>query len=876
MRLAALADGFARWGHQRPWTVVGLALLTALAGLGGVSRLGVDQDLRALLPPDAPSVRRLDMVEAAIGTHQDLIVEIRSPDRAANRAFGAALTDALKDMPEIRWVAFRYDLDFLEKNAALLAPLPDLLRLRRVVIDKLAEATEAKMQVLDAPEGARGGPRPASAFDGEGLGEKLRKKLGLTSTPSEYLEADEGRILVIKARPTAGTSDIAFATRLVARTRGVISRLAPTSFHPKMRARIKGEFPERTRQSDVLRGDILSTLIFALALLMAVIGGHYRRLRAAPIVLLPVALSTMVTLAIGTAIYGTFNIVTTFIFAILLGLGVDFSIHCLSRFGHERERGLDSEEALRVALRSTGGALLSGGATTAAVFTALALGRFQGFAQFGVVAAIGVALALLSTFGLTPALITLAERRRPWTAGRAPKPSAPRTTRLRPGITSSRIVVVVAGALAIGSLLRLGDVPFEYDFRKLGPPKKAPTSSAGPSYKDAVGKVTTFAPAVVVCGDRATCDDVARLLSVLLRAPKWDATPPGPPSPKIPDDDDDDDDWGDDEEVNELDALEASLEGGRLLPEERALFESLGPWKKRWMVHYLKAYLGLQLLIPERQDDKLKVIADIRERIERKRGMLSAAERKHLDRWRRTLSVSEPVTEDDLPAWAREQLSGDDGGLGRFLILWNSGPKTSYRTATRLHRGFFDLPVEGGAAVAPAAANYFVFVEVIDTLKEDGPRVLGWAMLAVLFCLTALFRSLRLALLTLVPLLTSMAWLAGTHVALDWKLNLFNVVAYPLLAGMGIDNGIHVMHRWLEERDVGVVLAELLGPITLTTVTTSIGFLGLTFASHRGIRSLGLTAATGMGLAYLGAVVVLPAVLTLLGGGQPDDASDEA
>ena len=154
--------------------------------------------------------------------------------------------------------------------------------------------------------------------------------------------------------------------------------------------------------------------------------------------------------------------------------------------------------------------------------------------------------------------------------------------------------------------------------------------------------------------------------------------------------------------------------------------------------------------------------------------------------------------------------------------------------------------------------------------------MLALAMLAVLLCLTALFRSLRLALLTLVPLLTSMAWLAGAHVARDWKLNLFNVVAYPLLAGMGSDNGIHVMQRWLEERDGGVVLAELLGPITLTTVTTAIGFLGLTFATHRGIRSLGLTAATGMGLAYLGAVVVLPAVLTLLGTGQPDSASEEA
>lgn len=183
-----------------------------------------------------------------------------------------------------------------------------------------------------------------------------------------------------------------------------------------------------------------------------------------------------------------------------------------------------------------------------------------------------------------------------------------------------------------------------------------------------------------------------------------------------------------------------------------------------------------------------------------------------------------------------------------------------------------DLPAGPGAPTAPAAANYFVLVEVIDTLKEDGPKVLAIATFVVLLCLTLLFGSVRIALLTLVPLMASMAWLIGLHVLLDWKLNMFNVVAYPLLVGMGIDNGIHVVHRWLEDRDVGVVLRELAGPITLTTVTTTIGFAVLSFAPWQGVRSLGLTAASGMVLAYVGAVVVLPAVLTLIGPGSSEDA----
>ncbi len=116
----------------------------------------------------------------------------------------------------------------------------------------------------------------------------------------------------------------------------------------------------------------------------------------------------------------------------------------------------------------------------------------------------------------------------------------------------------------------------------------------------------------------------------------------------------------------------------------------------------------------------------------------------------------------------------------------------------------------------------------------------------------------------LVPLLVSVTWLAGLHLLLGWKLNMFSVIAFPLLVGIGIDNGIHVYHRWGETRSVRLVLREVGGPITLTAMTTCIGFSGLLLANHIGINTLGLTAAVGIALALAGSVLTLPALLHCL------------
>jgi uncharacterized protein len=879
-RWTAAAGLFA---SRHPWWVLVVSLLASAAGVLGLFHLRVDRDLKALLPPDAPSVTRLEDLSRRIGAQSDFIVEITSPDRRANIAFGDALAARMSRMPELRYVIFHREMTYFEKNALLYLPLPDLLQLRRKVIDRIrrevARATTSQLDDEAAPTGPASRPTTTREellpeLDARELAKKLFAE---AEVPGEYMEVDEGRLMVIKARPVRPTTDLGFATTLVEKVRRCIDELGPTRFHPRLVSHVRGEYWDRVNDVSTVSTGVYSATAFTTLLLLTVIVIYFRRLRAVLIVLVPVVVGTLITQGLGVVIYrGTFNIVTTFIFAILMGLGIDYAIHCLARYRFERQRGLDLLAAMEAALRSAGSALLACALTTGSGFFLLQLAHFRGFSQFGLLAGIGLLIALVVTFIMVPALIVLMERLRPMGWKPSPRastgeaPSSPDTRPRRGWQTLVALsIVTVSLVAAVLGLVRIRHIPFEYDFTKLGerppPPPPGPPRPAEPrrpDFEDAIGSVTTFAPAVAMCDSEAQCEEITRLFEVIRRLSDDEtmkrfregktATAPR----RAPDDDDESPPLS--SSPDPLDRLEAELSGGGLLPDERERVAGLGLDRLEEMRHFLRAHIGKHSFVPPHQALKLQILADVRRRIDAKRGLLDDETNRQIDRWYSKLDLREPVTAERIPRWAMRQLEQVDGARGRFVILWNIGSKANYNDSKRLYEAFFDLPVPSGQV--KVAANYFVLVEVMDTLKADGPIVLTAAAITIFLVLLIHFRSFWSTLIVLMPLLTSLVWLAGLYLLLDWKLNLFSVLAFALLTGMGIDNGIHVFHRWHDLPSVRGVLREAGGPITLSTFTNFIGFAGLMFASHQGIQSLGLTASIGIWLALVASLATLPAL----------------
>ena len=882
------------WVHwidrHRVWIVV-VALL--LAGVGGwaASRLRLDQELRRLLPDDFPSVSDLDRASTQLGNQNDLYVTIRSPSREANVAFGEQFARRLEAREDLRWVSFRRDRSFFVDNALLYADLGDLLDLRRELIGRIREEV-ARQAYGDFGGVARTTASASLRERREGLEQRYLERRDFT----EFDEADDGQIMVVRARPVALPTDIEAASRLQAEIAASVAELEPSAFHPELTATLDGAYAQHAKRVSTLRAEVFGGNLAAGAVLVLSIGLYFASIRAVLFVFVPLLAAVIGALALAWALYGFVNLVSAFIFAILLGLGIDYGILVLSRFRDERRRRREPIAALAVTLSTSGRATAAGAASTAAAFASLTVADFQGFAQLGAIAAGGIVMALVAALVVLPALVLLFERRFPWDfAPLTPAPTSTQTAR-RVWRWIAVAVVGLAGLTAVMSERVADDVEFEYDFDALGP-RREPESSTQAGYRDAVGRMRTVAPAVVLADDPETAGAVWRQLEAiasLAEDPPADLEPgtlsavrpaPTPTEGEKARADaafGDDDAAGEDDELEEFEqddlddprftALERGVaERPRVAPEVAADLLADGGQRLAVRIDRFADATSVFAFLPSDQENKLLVIADVRARLAAKRGLLSEATRREIDRWQVQLDRTRAITLDDLPAWVRDQFTDAQGRVGTFAVLWTRGSKADYHNARRIYDAYARLTV--GQTRVPVAAEFFVLPEVFDAIAADGPRVLALAALVMVVTSFVAFRRSAAFFGGILTVPLALLWLVGLMSACGWKLDFFNVIALPLVVGMGQDDALHIIARFREDGDLRATIRDTGGAVFMTSWTTICGFAGMLFANHRGLQSLARTVGLGMTLAWIASVVVLPAVIALVaarpGGRRP-------
>ena len=893
----AWAQRLSTFIHSRFRLILALAAVFAVLSTLAATNLRIDQELRRLLPSTFPSVVRLDRLQARAGQQSDLYVTIRSPSREANVAFGTAVEEALQGRDDIRYVVFRRDLSFFDDHALLYADLRDLLDLRRRVIAKIQD--EVAKQAFGDFSSKDDEAKETSAKDDAGaLGfdpDEVRESYGLSEAYQEYMEADEGRLMVVKMRPIRPATDLEFAQALTAEVDGIVKGLEPTSFHHEMTYELNGSYVQHQERLKSVQQEVWGGSIAAVLALLATLGVYFRSPRGVLLVMLPLLASVVGALAFGWLAFTVLNLVSAFIFAVLLGLGIDFGIHVLARLRQERSRGLSSQDALAVCLATSGKTTAAGGVSTALAFAALSIADFQGFAQFGQVAAVGVLLSLVGAVLLMPALSIALERVRPW----RPSPPSKRGDGLgrwsRPLAALSFMLALAGVGVAGWAAMNLGGLEYQHDLKKLGPVRPKSTGPKRAGYRDAVGKAQTVDPAVVLVDTAAQAEEVQRQLDALLAMTpeELDAfDPEAPPTramPEPPQDvdagiaeldaldedwDEDADDWDDDgfdDEARDLKdpiftALEAKAVAQAVMSPTTA--QALGSYaaeRRAVMRNRLARVWSVHAFVPRLQAEKLRVIADIRTRIEAKRASLSASTKAQVDEWAPYLKVDAPVTVAALPSWVTGQFEDTQGDPSRFVLVATKGSKANIENSREIYDAYASLHTSTGDV--DLAADFFVIPEIFDAIDADGPRVMALSVAVMLLTALVLLRNFGGALGVAVTVGFSLLWLAAVFLGLGWKLNFFNIIVLPLLLGMGQDDALHLVERHREEvertgkSNLGRVLREAGGAILITTITTVWGFSGILFANHRGLNSMAWAAVLGMALALVASVVVLPLLL---------------
>jgi predicted RND superfamily exporter protein len=459
-------------GHRRPWQA--LLLVTLVAALAGISasRVRLDADLSGLLPKSFASIRGLEQLQKRFGGIGYVVVVGQGEDLQGLRRFADDAALRLAALPEVRWVDHKRSGEFLKDRALYFLDTADLEEVHKrlqarykyekrkanPLYVKLDDEPVPPLDFGDIEARVAGGSQKRLSGDGEPY--YLEPNAGKTADGKTFAR------IVVMAKPARTSVDLAYAAQLLRKAEAEVAALDPQRYGPGFRADLTGTFKKKVDQQGQIAADIASTSLLALALVLAYLFWHFRSVAAVALVLGPTSAGLICTYGFVGLAYGSVNLLTGFLGAILGGLGTEHGIHLVGRYAALRREGKNSEDATAEAFSHTGASALVAAVVAALTFASLAISEFRAFREFGVIAAFGMIAVLLAYLSMLPALFAIWHRLAPL------RPLAPELPQARavlahwlPRAAKPLIATGIAALLALGWMGR--EVRFDYDFAAL-------------------------------------------------------------------------------------------------------------------------------------------------------------------------------------------------------------------------------------------------------------------------------------------------------------------------------------------------------------------------------------------------------------------------
>lgn len=795
MKTPGICDGIARIVTKRPGLLAGGFLSLVIAAVIFVSRPAkFDSEILNLLPPDVPAVSALGLYHREFSQSRELAFFFETPGNPAlledfREHFSAALVHEpwvlrFMDAPPVELPRAH------EESASFFLPL--LLNLPTgdfdALLNGLTEEEIVRRFERLAP-GIRAG-RPTALFEWQ------FDPLGIFAEP---------------ARRLSGAGDLRGSFRLTssggdAQVVSVITRQESLSEKDcrALMARVR-EFMESTRSSfgpdapdvwvtgraayvveiaDSMRNDIIKTTAVSLAGILIIFFIAYRLVLpfVGMLVLLPAC--SLLALASGMLLFGGLNLVAIAFCSILFGLGNDFGLLLLEQY--QRTNGTRSER-IAAALRGRWPGIAGVAATTALGFLALVLSRSEGFAQLGVLTALGILYCAV----FLPLLFFLFVRGGRESAAGFPSGGGGFLPRPRTGVFWGMLFAV----LCMVALIPWRPVRFDSSPRSLEPrgiPAAMTLEKMLAAFPDA------FEPVLVVLREPDPARAAGRLWNLqntleLLRA---------------------------DGVVNSFTGASPFALNPETMRRNRArLSETNWEAVKAALVSAAKE-TGIQFAGPEQAPGALQMLQTLSQ---------NPPDPADAD-WRALLPPESPW-------WFLVDRMVSPGRDVYLLYIRPAGPGRHAAIADALGAIDAEAMVTGWGAMLEALLPW-AHSELRLFLFGVGGMILVVLMLY--------YRNARAWFLHFVSLLFSAGILVCLLKVFDVRINLLNVLALPLLLGVGVDYSTHFLLAGLQPGDRMENLRLVFKPVLVSGLTTAAGFGALALASNPALGGLGMVCALGI------------------------------
>jgi hypothetical protein len=222
--------------------------------------------------------------------------------------------------------------------------------------------------------------------------------------------------------------------------------------------------------------------------------------------------------------------------------------------------------------------------------------------------------------------------------------------------------------------------------------------------------------------------------------------------------------------------------------------------------------------------------------------------------------TSSPLQPKDLPPSLRSRFVGITGQY-RLLVfpkydIWNHDVQREFITELR-------TALKGDAdRVTGTPVQLY---EYTTLLKNSYEQAALYALAAIALMVLVHFRSLLCLVLSLLPVAMGSAWTLGLMGFFGIPFNPANIMTLPLVIGIGVTNGIHILNRVAEEHNANILSKSTGKAVLVSGLTALAGFGSLTLGKHKGIQSLGLVMAMGIATCMIAGLTFLPALLNVLG-----------